>query len=214
MYPRISKKTSNNLVFTVLLILLGGLSACIPSKKKPEIEEPKPAPSSVQALQYSSEKIVNASKKDVRFAQTALLKLGFRIGAVDGLWGPRSAKAIRQFEIQNDISTANGHLSELNLKWLERMTLLSRINFEDKINQKNAARKTGISSQLKEAAPLSQGPQLIIVDRAYTVLTKPNPYSSTIARLEPGTGIYVINQQDGWFEVESTDRKRGFLPVD
>lgn len=195
---------------------LSSLTACIPGKKKTVVETPRPAPTSVKALKYSAEKIVNAPKKDVRFAQTALRQLGFKIGAIDGLWGPRSARAIRQFELQNDISSADGHLSELNLIWLERMTLLSRTGFESKrnIQKANGANKTGIRAQLKEASPLTQGPQLIIVDREYTILTKPNPYSSTLTRIEPGTGIYVINIQDGWYEVESIDRKRGFLPID
>lgn len=213
------RKRYKILSYSVVLISLLGVTACIPEKKEPVIEKPSPAPTSVKALKYSSEKLTNLPKKDVRFAQAALLELGFKIGPIDGFWGPRSARAIRQFELQNDITSANGHLSELNLIWLERMTLLSRANFEYKPQNKSVkaiktAKKTGISSQLAETKPLSQGPQLIIVNREYTVLTKPNPYSSTLTRIEPGTGIYILSKQDGWYEVESIDRKRGFLPVD
>lgn len=154
--------------------------------------------------------IIPASAHDIRFAQEALNIAGFKIGTVDGLWGPRSANAIRAFELENKLTSANGHLSELNLHTLEIVSGLSKENY-GKLPIKT---QLGILAKLDKRVPLSAGPQLIIVDHEYKVLSKPNPYSSELLTLAPGTGIYVISKQDGYFEVESINRKRGYVRID
>jgi peptidoglycan hydrolase-like protein with peptidoglycan-binding domain len=193
---------------TLLLVLC--LSACMPLKQPPVvIDEPK-APAVAKSSKYDASPIVPAPSIDVRFAQEALSKIGYKIGGIDGLWGPRSASAIRTFESKNKLKTANGHLSALNLHQLEIVSGLSRKNY----GQLPIATPLGILAKLDQKTPLSAGPQLIIVDREYKVLTKPNPYSSELLRLAPGTGIYVISKQDGYFEVESINRKRGYVRID
>lgn len=192
-----------------LLLSLAVLSACTPPKEVPP-PEPPPVVAKVKVIEYNSDPIVNAEDIDVRFAQTALKRLGYRIGFIDGLWGPRSATAIRAFEVQQQITSANGHLSELNLHHLEKISGVSK----EQASQIKIVKPTGISIKLHKTTPLSAGPQLIIVDHAYKVLSKPNPYSSQLLTLAAGTGIYIISKQDGWFEIESINRKRGYVRVD
>lgn len=192
------------------LILIVFVSACAPLKDKVVVED-QPTPAKVETTtEYDPSPIIPASKVDARFAQEALNKTGFNAGPADGLWGPRSASAMREFESKNMITSANGHLSELNLHSLELASGLSRGNYQPLPTNK----KGGILAKLDKKVPLSAGPQLIIIDREYTVLSKPNPYSSELLKLSPGMGIYVISKQDGYFEVESINRKRGYVRAD
>lgn len=185
------------------------LAACAPITQEPVIiEEPK----QVEPVKpvYSAEPIIPAQTVDVRFAQEALNKIGYKVGSVDGLWGPRSASAIRAFELNQAITSANGHLSELNLHELESISGISRANY----GKLRITSPVGIGAKLDPKIALSVGPQLIIVDREYTVFSKPNPFSSELLTLAPGTGIYVISKQDGYFEIESINRKRGYIKAD
>lgn len=192
---------------TVLAVCLA-LTACDAAMfGKKEVEEPVTAPPPEPVIELpSAEPIIDASKADIRFAQTVLNDLGFDVGVVDGIWGPRSARAIRNFERINGLTSAQGKLSELNLTMLERIGNTQR---GDAFAPPE--RVSGLAARLDKSAPLEQGPQLIIADKAYPLMAKPNPYSEILATLVAGTGIYVIRQQDGWFEVESEDRVRGFI---
>jgi peptidoglycan hydrolase-like protein with peptidoglycan-binding domain len=192
------------------LILIVFLSACMPVKEELVVAEQPKVIEAEKAPQYDPSPIIPASTLDVRFAQEALNTIGFKVGAVDGFWGPKSASAIRAFELQNELISANGHLSELNLHTLEIASGLSRQDY----GKLPIKAPLGILAKLDRRVPLSAGPQLIIVDHEYKVLSKPNPYSSELLRLAPGTGIYVISKQDGYFEVESINRKRGYVRVD
>ena len=209
---RISKITPKA---TLPLVLLALSSACTPVAESPIVVEQPVVIERVEVPTYSAQAIIPATTPDIRFAQEALNKIGFNVGKADGLWGPRSAKGIRAFEAANSLITANGHLSELNLHNLEIASGLFRKDFSQakNLNPKSAT-LIGISAKLDKQTPLSSGPQLIIVDQEYVVLSKPNPYSSKLLTLAPGTGIYVISQQDGYFEIESINRKRGYIKVD
>jgi hypothetical protein len=208
--PNEKRLSAPKLSHLLTLILIVFLSACMPVKNNIVVLDQPPATQESANSEYDSSPIVPAAIVDARFAQEALTKIGFGIGAVDGLWGPKSANAIRLFESQNELTSANGHLSELNLHLLETASGLSRKSY----SQLTITAPVGISAKLDSKTLLSVGPQLIIVDRAYKVLSKPNPYSSELLRLAPGTGIYVISEQDGYFEVESINRKRGYVKVD
>lgn len=199
--------------FSALLIIamLLTLSGCELGRKAPPVEAPPPVVEpEVKPEIYSATPIKAAPRTLIRFAQTALKKLGYSIGRVDGLWGPRSATAIRQFETDRDLWSANGHLSELNLHHLTEESGLSLANFE---REEKPQPKT-IASQLRGTASLSKGAQLIIIEREYQVFAKPNPYSAKLARLEPGTGVYVVAKQEGWYQIESINRLQGFVKAD
>jgi len=199
--------------YTALLTIVF-LSACTtPIKQEPVVDSSPARPAVVERRVYSNEPIIQAQAFDIRFAQYALTKIGYKIGQIDGLWGPRSANAIRQFELEKKLPTANGHLSELNLHELEVSSGILREGFDELVFPSSTS-PVGISAKLKNEPPLTEGPQLIIVDREYKVLSKPNPYSSQLLTLAAGTGIYVISKQDGYFEIESINRKRGFIRVD
>lgn len=206
-FRRLHQKSCCTLVIVILLTLSG----CELGRKPPPAETPPPViEPEVKPEIYSATPIKAAPRTLIRFAQTALNKLGYSIGRVDGLWGPRSATAIRQFETDRDLWSANGHLSELNLHHLTEESGLSLANFE---REEKPQPKT-IANQLRGTAPLSKGAQLIIIEREYQVFAKPNPYSAKLARLEPGTGIYVVAKQEGWYEIESINRLRGFVKAD
>jgi len=195
-------------VIVTFLVLF--ISACEPVKKEPQIEPIKPVPQEPEKPAFSAEAIIPAKPDDIKFAQHALNELGFDVGMVDGLWGPRSANGIRKFEAQYDLISANGHLSQLNLHFLELHSGASRSNF----GKTPLEEPLGVSAKLDPRTPLREGPQLIIVDKSYQVLSKPNPYSSVVLKLAPGTGIYVIAKQDGYFEIESINRRKGFIEAD
>jgi len=195
-------------LFFILLVLF--LSACEPLKNEPTIEPVETTEQAPQKPAFSAEPLVPAKPNDVKFAQHALNKLGFKIGIVDGLWGPRSAKGIRLFEEQNNLISADGHLSLLNLHALEQRSGVSRADF----GRLPLDKPLGITAKLDPTSPLKNGPQLIIVDKSYKVLSKPNPYSSVVLNLASGTGIYVISKQDGYFEIESINRRKGFIEAD
>ena len=57
----------------------------------------------------------------VRALQRHLLSLGLNPGPIDGVWGPKTSAAIRQFQLRNDLHP-DGRISE---ELLFRMGLLS-----------------------------------------------------------------------------------------
>ena len=155
------------------------------------------------------------TKVDYKFAQAALDQLGYDVVYIDGIWGPKSATAIKQFENDNQLISANGLLSELNLTRLSEATTVNRNDFEVTAQSTQPTQTTfderGIATKLDPNIPLSQSPQLIITDLSYAVLAKPNPYSETVAQLPQGTGLYIIGLQEGWYEVETLERTRGYI---
>ncbi len=192
-----------NKYFTSLLVSLW-LTACTPVQE-PAPPEPTPqsAPQVIKIL--SAKPIKNASKKQILFAQSALNKLGYRVGPVDGIWGPWSAREIRNFETQQKIETANGFLSELNLDRLAKESGLDTEAFASISTQKK-----DIASKL-DGKLADTGPQLVIVEKDRNVFIEANPYSEKIQTLKSGTGIYVISEKEGWYEVELINRKKGYI---
>ena len=102
--PTLAKQ--RNLCIALFIVIF--TTACVDLKKEQVIEEP-PQPIEVeQAPQFSVAPIIKPRKKDIRFAQSALTKIGYKIGAVDGLWGGRSKRALIAFETKNDLWSADG----------------------------------------------------------------------------------------------------------
>jgi len=212
------KLTQQNWLVALILILT--LAACTPKTgapiATPEVSIPAPP-------QISAAPLIPPVKNDVLFAQAALKKLGYKVGQVDGLWGPRSADAIRVFEIDQNLISAGGRLSELNLSKLASLSGIERTSFSAErdapVTQSNRKIETKFEigaklaqQQSQQANPPDSAPQLIIVDKSFRVLTKPNPYSSQLTTLAPGTGIYILSQrEDNWYEIESINRLKGFI---
>ena len=190
----------------LILFLSVFVFACAPTT--PPQLEPTPTVTAPSEPVLSAEPLQPASREQVIFAQSALKKLGYRVGTVDGLWGPRSAAAIREFEQINGVSSANGFLSELNLDLLAKQSGL-----DPNAIQPRAPQPKGIASKLS-AEPLSKGPQLVIVERDYQVFAEPNPYSEELAILQSGTGVYILNENAGWYQIESINRMRGYIQAD
>lgn len=155
----------------------------------------------------SSAPIIKAKESDVVYAQKTLNSLGFKLGTVDGIWGPKSARAIRVFERKYGLNSANGLLSELNLYMLEKVSNTSRqpLFSTEKKSQGDIEEKPAIARSLPKT------PKLIILDKPLPMLAKPNPFSEEIAKLNVGTGIYIIGLNEGWYEVESENKLRGFI---
>jgi hypothetical protein len=206
------KKSNPLLNRKIISILLIGitLSACVSTNNTAENEPPQTPVETKKEILYSVAPISKPSNIDVLFAQKALKTIGYKIGLVDGIWGERSANALIAFERVNDLWSADGYLSELNLHTLEIKSGLSRLRF----NEENKVKNRSVDKLLNKRISLENGPQLIILERSYQMMGKPNPYSSKLMHLTPGTGIYIIAKQDGWYKIESLERQSGFIKVD
>lgn len=203
---------SGNLLLCLLCVsVLSGCTLFENTKSAPP-PEADTAPPKLEPLP-SAKPVLPASKRDIEFAQTTLNNLGYKLGRVDGIWGPKSAEAIRRFEKNYGLESADGFLSELNLFMLEKISNTSRHAVAENAQQTNP-KKFGISAKLDESIPLSTAPQLVFIDKPYAILAKPNPFSEQLALLPVGTGIYIISLQDGWYEVESEDKDYGFIQAD
>jgi peptidoglycan hydrolase-like protein with peptidoglycan-binding domain len=58
------------------------------------------------------------SKQQIRDLQQALNQKGFDTGHVDGIWGPETRTALRDFQKQQNMQQANGRLNEQTLQAL------------------------------------------------------------------------------------------------
>jgi peptidoglycan hydrolase-like protein with peptidoglycan-binding domain len=61
--------------------------------------------------------VSRSSSQDIREAQRALNKMGFDAGSVDGVWGPNTAAAIRNFQQSRGIE-ATGRLNDRTMEEL------------------------------------------------------------------------------------------------
>ncbi|MCH2191345.1 MAG: peptidoglycan-binding protein [Gammaproteobacteria bacterium] len=190
-------------LFSLISILL---NACTPIDKDSSTG-PEPIALPEQPI-HSAEPIKGADRNKILFAQTALKKLGYKIGRIDGIWGPRSASAIREFEQNNGLVSADGFLSELNLNHLAKKSEL-----DPSISIAKPKVPAGLSAKVKGNLKRT-GPQLVIVENSYKVFVDANPYSKMLFELQPGTGIYVIAKIEDWYQIESINRKQGFVQAD
>ena len=190
---------------TLTIIVLFLITACLPKQQaiEPVIEPPQPV--------YSAEPILQPKKSDILFAQKALNQLGYKVGPADGIWGPRSARGITTFEAALKLTSAGGKLSELNLQKLKELTNTSPDSVNLTSNQQKLKNNRDLASLLREEKPLSEGPVLVFLERPTQIKAKTNPYSATISQLVPGNGLYVLAYKDGWYLVETENRKRGFI---
>lgn len=141
----------------------------------------------------------------MKFAQRSLTTLGYQAGAIDGLWGKRSAQAMQQFEQDLGIVSAAGKLTELNLLTLEKQTG-TQLDITPSV-----ATSQNLASKLNPSKLREQTPQLIIIDKKYALMRSANPYSAVLMQLIAGTGVYVLSHQDGWYEIETLSQQRGFI---
>jgi hypothetical protein len=92
--------------------------------REQQLSQSQPAPS-VQREQVrreasvsrSSSGVSRASAEDIREAQRALNKMGFDAGSVDGVWGPVTAAAIRNFQQSRGIEVT-GRLNDRTMEEL------------------------------------------------------------------------------------------------
>lgn len=183
--------------------------------------QPQPSPPIQAVVQGpTAVPILNAKKSDIIFAQSSLKALGYQIDKIDGTWGKRSESAIRLFEKNQNIQSANGELSSLNLYTLQntheplnsnKKNSGQTVNPSIQSELTNNKSKSNFSGKLSSSIPNRKAPELVIVDQVYSILVKPNPYSATIINIEAGTGVYVLSQQNGWYEVETLNNQRGFI---
>ena len=190
-----------------LLSLLAAmlLAGCETSQKEPTAE---PAIVIAEPVQNAPH-IENVSDKDIRFAQIALKKLSYDIGEVDGIWGEKSAKALQEFEQNVGIKSAGGKISLANLAALKKVTRVRKSDLEPP--KPKPVEPIGISSKLTKEPSLAEAPQLILLDKPYPMMEKPNPFSLMVAVLQAGVGVYVISSENGWYEIESLDQQRGYI---
>lgn len=188
-----------------LTILLNG---CLHS---PKVEEPVAVTEVPVVVMPSAEPIKNSSLKEIVFAQSALKKLGYNIRTVDGLWGPRSAQAMRLFEQQNNFESANGHLSQLNLFHLEKQSGIRVNDIRQPKRTKKKKRRAGLTAQLGPQTNFETGPKLVIANQNYNLYNKPSLKATKSVLIPKGTGLFVISKQNNWYKVESEDKARGYI---
>ena len=166
--------------------------------------------------------ILAPKKSDIIFAQSSLKALGYTIGKVDGKWGKRSESAIKLFEQNQQIQSANGKLSTLNIYALQNTheplktkkvssSGIAASYRQTQTGATNSPTSSSIANKLSSTTQNRNAPELIIVDHSYSVLIKPNPYSASITTIDAGTGVYVLSQQNGWYEVETLNNQRGYI---
>jgi len=218
-------------LLTVVIVLAIMGCGTVP---EPIVEQEAPAPEPIQAKPKAIVKaqpvvqrptatpILSPKNSDIIFAQTSLKALGYPIGKVDGAWGKRSEAAMRLFEKNQNIESANGKLSRLNLITLQNThePIKTTSNTQpqpqsDSLQAQpealNGVTGSNIANKLSSTKLNRNAPELIIDDQGYAVLVKPNPYSETITRIEAGTGVYILSQQSDWFEVETLNNQRGYI---
>ena len=198
--------------FITIILTLLFVAACetVPEPEPVVVEQAPAKVTKPVIVRPSANPIVNPSKSDVLFAQSSLKALGYAIGSVDGIWGKRSSAAMIAFEKKQNIQSANGQLSPLNLATLKNNNTATVIPAPSTSTKKTIS---GIASKLSSATPNPQAPELIIVDQDYSILLKANPYSEVVTNIKPGAAIYILSLQAGWYEVETLSNQRGFIQV-
>jgi len=196
----------------VLLALLVGGCESVPD----EAETTKPAPLVKTATALDTTPLDKVTSLDIRFAQTALKQLKYKIGTIDGIWGPRSELAIQHFEQSKGVPSANGKLSKANLYALSKATKVRKSDLRKSSVAPSASAPAqppveDIASKLDKKIPLQEAPQLILLDKPYPMMEKPNPFSEMVAVLQAGAGVYVISLENGWYEIESLDEQKGYI---
>jgi len=192
----------------LLLICIFGLHACSTDERPHSIPEVESIPLTLPNKLPSAQAIESPSQLDILFAQASLKALGYDIGEVDGFWGERSSIALLKFEQDKNLESAGGQLSELNLFTLKE--LAQTLKPVSKKTSKTKP-KSSLAEKVKQSISQSKGPQLIIIEQNYPLMSKANPYSRVITQLNAGAAIYVISFQDGWYEVESLSKEYGFI---
>lgn len=191
-----------------IIALTSLLNGCLHS---PKVEEPVVVKEVPVVVMPSAKPIKNTSRKEVLFAQSALKKLGYNIRTVDGLWGPRSAQAMRLFEQQNNFQSANGHLSQLNLFHLEKQSGIRVNDVRQPKPTKKKKRRAGLTAQLGSQTNFKTGPKLVIANQNYNLYKKPSLKATKPVLITKGTGLFVIGKQNNWYKVESEDKARGYI---
>lgn len=192
---------------TIIVCLLAFFAGCLSTPKK---AEPEPVIETPVVVLPSANPIIDASRKEIVFAQSALKKMGYRIASIDGIWGPKSAQAMREFEHKNAIQSADGHLSQLNLFHLEKQSGI-RIGDVRQPKIKKKKRPSGLAAQVGSQANFSSGPKLVIANRNYKLYLKPNLKTAKPRLITKGTGLFVIDKRDNWYEVEAENKVRGYI---
>lgn len=102
----------------VLLATAAALALTFPAMAQNNMQQKEPnQQTQMQGSQTNAQQRVNPaqlSKQQVRQIQMSLNKKGMNAGHVDGVWGPKTATAMRNFQKKESIK-ANGHLTQQTL---------------------------------------------------------------------------------------------------
>src|SRR5690606_35926509 len=106
---RSSMNTTRTLIATAAALLLAG-----PALAQQDTQTTEPGAAGTQAQQAGTERNLQAMQRDpqtVRQIQQKLEDEGYRVGAVDGIWGPKTSSALKEFQ-QAQCLDADGKLSQ------------------------------------------------------------------------------------------------------
>lgn len=211
-----------NTFFKLLLVtaLIASLTACETIRNGSD----KSASNNEATTEFkpSSNPIAQPTKSDYLFVQTALTKLGFKPGPVDGFWGNISRKALDNFHRTRELPINNGVITEADIYYLQRLTNAQRKQLspdnngwhsgEANINTTSTEPKQQPSQDRISATKTEKvAPELVIVEQPINLLRSDNPFSRVLTQLKPGTSMYVLKRTAQWLLVETEDRVRGYI---
>lgn len=96
----------------ILLAAVAAVALSFPAMAQNHQSSQPPSQTKMQAGQRINP--MTLSKRQISQIQRALDKKGFNARKVDGIWGPETASALRNFQRKNDIN-AHGHLTRQTL---------------------------------------------------------------------------------------------------
>lgn len=107
--------TTRTLIATAAALLLAG-----PALAQPDTQTTEPGAAGTQAQRAGTEQNQQAMQRDpqtVRQIQQKLEDEGYRVGAIDGIWGPKTSSALKEFQQAQGLD-ADGKLSQSTLSAL------------------------------------------------------------------------------------------------
>lgn len=189
-------------ILTVILSLF--LIGCETTQKPKSDLQPPPKVQSIDPKLL--EPISPVSKENAFYIQKALTKLGYQPGVADGIWGPKSSKALAEYQ------TKNGLLTHKN-KGLPSLHVLNKLETQSGLPRSSVKKisKAPSLGQIAAQAQNNKQPQLVFLSQQQEMLTKPNPFSKILRRLNKDTGIYLLGIKDGWIHIQTKDLVRGYI---
>lgn len=135
----------------------------------------------------------------VKSAQQALNEAGFDAGPADGLFGNKTAKAVRAFQKSRGL-TVNGELDDATIAAFDIV--------EREAPDSPASTTTTTPPEIEIAEPASVETRRVV--ETTDMKAQPDPFSSTVRSVRAGAEVSVLEQANEWSKVRYQG-KEGFI---